>query len=148
MKYGKHSPEENARLQNWAPGHTGKCWSNSSNGSLPIHDILDLGSFTLLFRQPVAGLQIRYHSTNEWKWVKPLDASITVNACDALQLLTAGYVKSTIHRYVDNPLHSIRSMISLITFNRFRVHVPPKDQQHVDRLGLLYFSRCLQTSFV
>ena len=44
---------------------------------------------------------------------------ITVNACDALNLLTANYVKSTIHR----------------------VAVPPKDQQHVDRLGVLYFSR-------
>ncbi|KAJ7581159.1 Clavaminate synthase-like protein [Mycena floridula] len=101
MKYSKRSPEENAKIDNWVRGHT------------------DLGSFTLLFRQPVAGLQIRYHSTNEWKWVKPLDATLTVNACDALQLLTGGYVKSTIHR----------------------VAIPPKDQQHVDRLGLLYFSR-------
>ncbi|KAF8892016.1 hypothetical protein CPB85DRAFT_1230611, partial [Mucidula mucida] len=40
-------------------------------------------------------------------------------ACDALQFLTGGYVKSTIHR----------------------VTIPPKDHQHVDRLGLLYFSR-------
>ncbi|ESK90300.1 flavonol synthase [Moniliophthora roreri MCA 2997] len=101
MKYGKHSPEDNSRLDHWGGGHT------------------DLGSFTLLFRQPVTALQIRYHSTNEWKWVKPQDATLTVNACDALQFLTGGYVKSTIHR----------------------VTVPPKDQQHVDRLGLLYFSR-------
>lgn len=42
-----------------------------------------------------------------------------MNTCDALSFLTGGYVKSTIHR----------------------VAVPPKDQQHVDRLGLLYFSR-------
>ncbi|KAJ7640824.1 Clavaminate synthase-like protein [Mycena polygramma] len=101
MRYQKYSPEINAKLKNWSYGHT------------------DLGSCTLLFRQPVAALQIRYPSTNEWKWVKPQDATLTVNACDALQFLTAGYVKSTIHR----------------------VTVPPKDQQHVDRLGLLYFSR-------
>ncbi|KAJ7078072.1 Clavaminate synthase-like protein [Mycena epipterygia] len=101
MRYEKYPPEINAKLQNWSYGHT------------------DLGSFTLLFRQPVAALQIRYPSTNEWKWVKPQDATLTVNACDALQFLTAGYVKSTVHR----------------------VTVPPKDQQHVDRLGLLYFSR-------
>ncbi|KIK66887.1 hypothetical protein GYMLUDRAFT_37955 [Collybiopsis luxurians FD-317 M1] len=101
MKYSKFSPEENKLLTNWTYGHT------------------DLGSFTLLFRQPVAALQIRYHTTDEWKWVKPQDATLTVNACDALQFLTAGYVKSTIHRVV----------------------VPPADQQHVDRLGLLYFSR-------
>ncbi|THU77004.1 Clavaminate synthase-like protein [Dendrothele bispora CBS 962.96] len=101
MKYNKYPPEQNKYLENWVQGHT------------------DLGSFTLLFRQPVAALQIRYHSTNEWKWVKPQDATLTVNSCDALQFLTGGYVKSTIHR----------------------VTVPPADQQHVDRLGLLYFSR-------
>lgn len=59
----------------------------------------DLGSFTLLFRQPVAALQIRDPVHNEWKWVKPQDATLTVNACDALSFLTGGYVKSTIHRY-------------------------------------------------
>ncbi|TRM65261.1 hypothetical protein BD626DRAFT_488191, partial [Schizophyllum amplum] len=101
MKYGKRSAEENAKIKNWSYGHT------------------DLGSFTLLFRQPVAALQIRDPLTDEWKWVKPQDATITVNSCDALSFLTGGYVRSTIHR----------------------VTVPPKDQQHVDRLGLLYFSQ-------
>ncbi|KZT19854.1 Clavaminate synthase-like protein [Neolentinus lepideus HHB14362 ss-1] len=101
MKYSRYSPEENAKMTHWVPGHT------------------DLGSFTLLFRQPVAALQIKDHTTGEWKWVKPQDGTLTVNACDALSLLTGGYVKSTIHR----------------------VTTPPKDQQHVDRLGLLYFSR-------
>lgn len=101
MKYSKRPAEENARIKAWSYGHT------------------DLGSFTLLFRQPVAALQIRDPLTDEWKWVKPQDATITVNSCDALSFLTGGYVRSTIHR----------------------VTVPPKDQQHVDRLGLLYFSR-------
>jgi len=101
MKYSKYTPEENARITQWVPGHT------------------DLGSFTLLFRQPVAALQIRDPTTDEFRWVKPQDGTITVNACDALSFLTGGYVRSTIHK----------------------VTVPPKDQQHVDRLGLLYFSR-------
>ncbi|KAH8077100.1 Clavaminate synthase-like protein [Cristinia sonorae] len=102
MKYSKFTTEENNKLgRKWVPGHT------------------DLGSWTLLFRQPVAALQIQNHKTGEWKWVKPQDATLTVNACDALSLLTADYVKSTIHR----------------------VSAPPKDQEHVDRLGLLYFSR-------
>ncbi|KIY45551.1 Clavaminate synthase-like protein [Fistulina hepatica ATCC 64428] len=101
MKYSKYTPEENLKIKNWSRGHT------------------DLGGFTLLFRQPVAALQIRSHETGEWKWAKPQDGTLTVNSCDALSLLTGGYVKSTIHR----------------------VTVPPKDQQHVDRLGLLYFSR-------
>lgn len=102
MKYTKFTPEENEKLNRiWGGGHT------------------DLGSFTLLFRQPVAALQIKNHVTGEWKWVKPQDGTLTVNTCDALSFLTGGYVRSTIHR----------------------VHAPPKDQEHVDRLGLLYFQR-------
>jgi len=102
MKNSKFTPEENAAIGNsWGLPHT------------------DLGSFTLLFRQPVAALQIRDPIYNEWKWVKPQDATLTVNAADAISFLTGGYVKSTVHR----------------------VLAPPKDQQHVDRLGLLYFSR-------
>ncbi|KAI0760981.1 Clavaminate synthase-like protein [Trametes elegans] len=102
MKYSKFTPEENVQIgKQWARGHT------------------DLGSWTLLFRQPVAALQIKNHTTGEWKWAKPQDGTLTVNACDALSFLTGGYVRSTIHRVVS----------------------PPKDQEHVDRLGLLYFSR-------
>ncbi|KIY69772.1 Clavaminate synthase-like protein [Cylindrobasidium torrendii FP15055 ss-10] len=103
MKYSKYNEEETKQLQSgqWVQGHT------------------DLGSWTLLFRQPVAALQIRQHSNDEWVWIKPQDGTLTVNACDALTFLTGGYVKSTIHR----------------------VSVPPEDQRHVDRLGLLYFSR-------
>ena len=83
MKYSKYTPEENLKIGRlWGQGHT------------------DLGSWTLLFRQPVAALQIRNHTTNEWKWVKPQDGTLTVNACDALTFLTGGYVRSTIHRCV------------------------------------------------
>ncbi|KAK4689634.1 hypothetical protein P7C73_g492, partial [Tremellales sp. Uapishka_1] len=103
MKYSKFSPDEIERLKDglWSQGHT------------------DLGTITLLFRQPVAALQIKDHATGDWKWAKPLDGSLTVNTCDALSFLTANYIKSTVHR----------------------VAAPPKDQQHVDRLGLLYFAR-------
>lgn len=82
MKYSKFSPKEIEALEDglWSRGHT------------------DLGSLTLLFRQPVAGLQIRDQESETWKWAKPLDGSLTVNAGDALSFLTGGYVKSTIHR--------------------------------------------------
>jgi isopenicillin N synthase-like dioxygenase len=58
----------------------------------------DLGSFSLLFYQPIAALQIRDPAHNEWKWVRPQGATLTVNACDAISFLTGGYVRSTIHR--------------------------------------------------
>lgn len=82
MKYSKYTTEEIEKLTDgmWAGGHT------------------DLGTITLLFRQPVAALQIKDHETGQWKWAKPLDGSLTVNTCDALSFLTGGYIKSTIHR--------------------------------------------------
>ncbi|KAI1797075.1 Clavaminate synthase-like protein [Ganoderma leucocontextum] len=95
MKYTKYTPEENLKIGRlWGQGHT------------------DLGSGRSSSASP-------NHKTNEWKWVKPQDGTLTVNACDALTFLTGGYVKSTVHR----------------------VAAPPKDQEHVDRLGILYFSR-------
>jgi len=101
MIYRHRTPEENAEYQNiYSKGHS------------------DFGSLTLLFRQPVAALQIRMPD-GSWKWVKPHPGSITVNIADVLQFWTAGYLKSSIHRVV----------------------APPPDQAHIDRLGLLYFLR-------
>ena len=101
MIYRHRTPEENALYNNlYSKGHT------------------DFGSLTLLFRQPVAALQIRMPD-GSWKWVKPYPRSITVNIADVLQFWTAGYLKSSVHRVV----------------------APPSDQSHIDRLGLLYFLR-------
>jgi isopenicillin N synthase-like dioxygenase len=101
MKYHHRDAETNAKLEDvWVKGHT------------------DFGSLTLLFRQPVAALQVR-GPDGGWKWVKPYDGSITVNIADALQFLTNGFLKSSIHRVV----------------------APPPDQSEVDRLGVLYFVR-------
>jgi isopenicillin N synthase-like dioxygenase len=44
-----------------------------------IYGHTDFGTFTFLFRQPVAALQVRLEEENQWKWVKPVKGSITVN---------------------------------------------------------------------
>lgn len=101
MIYHARTPEENANYENlYSRGHT------------------DFGSLTLLFRQPIAALQI-LAPDRSWKWVKPYPGSITVNIADVLQFWTNGYLKSSIHKVV----------------------APPDDQAHLDRLGLLYFLR-------
>ncbi|ETS75196.1 hypothetical protein PFICI_13680 [Pestalotiopsis fici W106-1] len=101
MKYHHRTAEQNKILENvWVKGHT------------------DFGSLTLLFRQPVAALQVRTPE-GSWKWVKPYPGSITVNVADSLEFLTNGFLKSSIHRVV----------------------APPPDQADVDRLGVLYFVR-------
>ena len=101
MKYNRRPAAINDALSGvWVKGHT------------------DFGSLTLLFRQPVAALQVRTPA-NEWKYVKPYPGSITVNIADSLSFLTNGFLKSSIHRVV----------------------APPPDQAHIDRLGVLYFVR-------
>jgi isopenicillin N synthase-like dioxygenase len=47
-----------------------------------------MGSLTLLFRQPVAALQVLTKS-GEWKYVRPQMDALTVNIADALQFMTS-----------------------------------------------------------
>lgn len=57
-----------------------------------------MGSLTLLFRQPVAALQV-LTKDGTWKWVKPQTDALTVNIADALQFLTGQYSESQLwHR--------------------------------------------------
>ncbi|KAH7114437.1 putative 1-aminocyclopropane-1-carboxylate oxidase [Dendryphion nanum] len=101
MKYYRRTDEENQKLGNvWLKGHS------------------DMGSLTLLFRQPVAALQV-LTKDGSWKWVRPSTDTLTINIADALHFLTNGYLKSSIHRVV----------------------APPKDQACIDRLGVLYMVR-------
>jgi isopenicillin N synthase-like dioxygenase len=83
-----------------------------------VYGHTDFGTFTLLMRQPVAGLQVRPYDEENWKWVKPLPGSITVNVADTLSFLTGGYLESSIHRVV----------------------LSPEDQRRLPRYGVIYFS--------
>jgi isopenicillin N synthase-like dioxygenase len=78
----------------------------------------DLGTVTLLFRQPVAGLQILGDDGN-WTYVSAQPGTITVNLADTISHLTGGWLKSSVHRVV----------------------APPRDQWQYERTGLLYFAR-------
>ncbi|KAJ6149495.1 hypothetical protein N7471_000694 [Penicillium samsonianum] len=91
---------------------------NSKFQELYLRGHTDFGSLTFVFSQPIAGLQVKTPDGN-WKYVKPHPGSIVVNTADCLQFWTNGYLQSSIHRVV----------------------VPPEDQRHVDRFGLLYFAR-------
>jgi hypothetical protein len=78
----------------------------------------DWGTFSILFSQPVAALQV-LHRSGVFKWVEYKPYTLVVNAGQCLELLTGGLFKSTIHR----------------------VLTPPKDQRHCFRIGAYYFSR-------
>lgn len=106
MKYNHYPPDILQQLT-----------SNPNNTNL-LRGHTDFGSLTLLFRQPVAGLQV-LTPADTWQWVRPHPGSITVNIADSLDFMTAGYLKSSVHR----------------------VALPPADQAAYDRLGIVYFMR-------
>ncbi|KAL6708386.1 hypothetical protein ACN47E_002649 [Coniothyrium glycines] len=91
-------------------------WETAKFGATGGHT--DLGTVTLLFRQPVAGLQI-LGEDGEWTWVSAQPGTITVNLADTISHLTGGWLKSSVHRVV----------------------APPRDQRAYPRTGLLYFAR-------
>ncbi|KAF8639173.1 hypothetical protein AX17_001660 [Amanita inopinata Kibby_2008] len=99
MKYYPRSKEEEEKTKNvWLKGHT------------------DFGTITILYSQPVAALQI-LSPEGKWKWVKHIPDALIVNAGDAMEFLSGGYYRATIHRVVQ----------------------PPPDQQQYARLSLFYF---------
>jgi len=100
MKYYPRTEEDELKTKNvWLKGHT------------------DFGTVTILYSQPVAALQI-LATNGSWKWVKHIENALVINAGDALQFLSGGYYKATIHRVVQ----------------------PPPDQQSHTRIGAFYFA--------
>ncbi|KXN92322.1 hypothetical protein AN958_08553 [Leucoagaricus sp. SymC.cos] len=89
----------------------------SKAGGVWLKGHTDFMTLTLLFSQPVSALQI-LTKAGEWKWVKHVENGVLVNIGEAVEFLTGGYYKPTIHR----------------------VRQPPIDQQNKTRVGLLYFA--------
>ncbi|OCH86740.1 Clavaminate synthase-like protein [Obba rivulosa] len=100
MKYYPRSEEEEEKTKNvWLKGHT------------------DFGTVTILWSQPVAALQILSPDGN-WRWVRHIDNALVINAGDAMEFLSGGFYKATIHRVVQ----------------------PPADQRGYTRVGAFYFA--------
>ncbi|KAF8432736.1 hypothetical protein L210DRAFT_3711347 [Boletus edulis BED1] len=100
MRYYARTEEEEAKSKNvWIKGHT------------------DIGSVTILWSQPVGGLQI-LSPDGGWRWVRHINNSVVINTGDMINFLTGGFYKPTIHRVVQ----------------------PPHDQRAYDRLGVFCFA--------
>jgi len=107
--------EDHFRYMIYHP-RTEEQWAANNYGKAGGHT--DLGTVTLLFRQPVVGLQILGEDGN-WTYVRSQPGTITVNLADTISHLTGGWLKSSVHRVV----------------------APPLDQREYERTGLLYFAR-------
>jgi hypothetical protein len=92
---------------------------NEKYKSLYSRGHTDNGTITFVFQQPVAGLQVKKYDDAEWEYLRIPAGTIAVNIADLLSILSNGYLKSGVHRVI----------------------TPPEDQQHLNRLGVLYFVR-------
>ncbi|ESK86571.1 hypothetical protein Moror_9799 [Moniliophthora roreri MCA 2997] len=100
MKYYPRTGAEETLTRNvWLKGHT------------------DIGSITILWSQPISGLQI-LSPDGVWRYIKHIENALVVNTGDVMQLLSGGFYKPTIHRVIQ----------------------PPKDQTDLERLGVFYFA--------
>ncbi|KAJ7243604.1 hypothetical protein B0H12DRAFT_1203715 [Mycena haematopus] len=99
LSYPRSQAEELKTRNVWLKGHT------------------DFGTITVLYSQPIAALQI-LAPDGKWKWIKHIENALVINAGDALEFLSGGYYRGTIHRVVQ----------------------PPVDQQNYTRLGVFYFA--------
>ncbi|KAJ8089879.1 hypothetical protein PM082_018457 [Marasmius tenuissimus] len=100
MKYYPRSDEEEEKTkQVWLKGHK------------------DIGSITILWSQPVGGLQI-LSPDGKWRWVKHMENALVINAGHAIEFLCGGYYPGTRHRVIQ----------------------PPEDQRNSPRLGVFYFA--------
>lgn len=103
----------------------------------------DMGSLTLLFRQPVAALQV-LAKDGTWKWVRPQTDAVTVNLADALQFLTSKFRRKEMYH---DPIQTVGANITrqcpdgYLKSSIHRVVAPPKDQAHINRLGVIYMVR-------
>ncbi|KAI0111064.1 hypothetical protein GGR51DRAFT_508743 [Nemania sp. FL0031] len=79
----------------------------------------DWGSWTFLFSQPIAALQVLDHTDGVYRWVQHQPNGLVINFGEALERLTGGLFKATIHRVVQ----------------------PPVSQRHLRRIGVIYFAR-------
>jgi len=101
MKYYPRSEDEEQKTdQIWLKGHT------------------DTGSLTILWSQSIAALQI-LSPDGKWRWVRHIENGLVINAGDAMEFLSGGLYKATIHR----------------------VTQPPVDQQGHARVGVIYFAK-------
>lgn len=91
---------------------------NESYERIYVRGHTDFGSVTFLFSQSIGGLQLQTRE-GAWQDVKHVPGSIIVNTADMMNFWTNGYLQSCVHRVV----------------------APPKDQEHLDRFGLIYFLR-------
>lgn len=92
---------------------------NEAHRNVHFNAHTDNGSLTYMFQQPVSALQVQRTPESEWEYLHIPAGTLAVNVASVFNFLTNGWAKSGFHRVI----------------------TPPKDQEHLDRLALLYFLR-------
>ncbi|PWN41945.1 Clavaminate synthase-like protein [Ceraceosorus guamensis] len=103
-------------LLRYALYHTPEEKDDKALGGVRLQGHTDFNSVSILWSQPITSLEVLMPD-NQWRLVKHRDNAIVLNLGDAMQFLSGGFLKPTIHRVV----------------------APPADQAHYERLGVFFF---------
>lgn len=80
----------------------------------------DYGITTLLFSVPVTALQI-FCKDKKWRFVKYNPGALVVNLGEALEIISGGHFKATLHKVADTPTDQQNlQRLSLVLFNASR----------------------------
>ncbi|KUJ14690.1 Clavaminate synthase-like protein [Mollisia scopiformis] len=88
----------------------------ASRKGVRMYGHTDYGTTTLLFSVPVTALQI--WKEDRWKFVPYKPGALVINLGQTLEVISGGHFKATLHK----------------------VSEPPADQQHEQRLSLVFFN--------
>ncbi|KKY25522.1 putative gibberellin 3-beta [Phaeomoniella chlamydospora] len=92
--------------------------TRSERQAVRMYGHRDYGILTLLFSVPVTGLQVFSATDKKWRFVKYNPGALVVNLGEALEIISGGHFKATLHKVADTP----------------------PDQQHLQRLSLVLFN--------
>lgn len=122
--------------------HARTASADAAGGNVWARGHTDYNTLTFLFHQPVAGLQVQTPDAGQWKHVRSPRDAVIVNIADALEFLSGGYLKSTVHRVVRPPEDQVargETRLSLIYFARPEADVvlrPVVESPLLRRLGV------------
>lgn len=101
----------------------------------------DSDGFTFIASQPMVSLQIRDYKTKKWGYVNHVPNALVVNIGDAVEFITGGYFRSTIHRVVNPPesqQNGIRQSTIYFCKPSWNSYIDPEDLKspRLERLGV------------
>lgn len=113
---------------------------NQQRKAVRMYGHRDFGCLTLLFSVPVTALQV-FGRDGKWRFVKYNPGALVVNLGEALEIISGGHFKATLHKVADTPDDQKGlQRLSIVLFNASKGNLrlkPAMESPLLQREGLL-----------